>query len=105
MPFLSLAALVFCLVAVLAGTTFATIRGVHAWRALRRLQRTVGAGLREITRGAGRIDSRLARAGESAAELGLAKAQLDESLARLRVMTAAAGDARAALGVLAFLRR
>ena len=105
MPLLPLVALIFCLLVALAGAGFATVRGLRAWSALRRLQRTVGAGLHEIARGTGRIESQLAHAGESAADLGQAKAQLDQSLARLRVMTAAAGDARAALGMLAFLRR
>jgi hypothetical protein len=104
-PLLTLVALVVSLLIVLAGAGFATVRGLRAWRAVRRLQRTVGAGLREIARGAGRIESQLAHAGESAAELGRAKSQLDHSLAGLRVISAAAADVRATLGVLAFLRR
>ena len=105
MELLPLASLVFFLAAAAGGAAFATIRGFRAWRAVQRLQRTVGAGVNEVTRGVEDIESRLADAGESATALGRATARLDRSIAGLRVMTAAAGDARAALYVLAFLRR
>lgn len=105
MALLPLGSLVFFVVAAIGGTAFAALRGLRAWRALRRLQRTVGAGIVEVARGIDGAEARLARAGESAAKLDRARARLNESLAVFSVLAAAAGDARAALRVLALLRR
>lgn len=92
-------------VATVGGAAFATVRGLRAWRTLRRAQRTVGAGLLEVTRGIEGTEERIARAGDNAASLNRARVRLQDSLAVLSLLTAAAGDARAPLRALAFLRR
>jgi hypothetical protein len=102
---LALSALALFVVAACGGGAFAALHGLRAWRALRGIQRRVGAGMLEVTRGIEGVEARLGNAGESAARLERAGARLQESLAGLSVLAAAAGDARAALRVLAFLRR
>jgi hypothetical protein len=102
---LAFVALGFFVVAVVGGALFAALRGLRAWRALRRLQRTVGAGMLEVSRGIEGAEARLARATKSAMRLDRARARLQESLAALAVLRAAAGDASPALALLAFLRK
>ena len=105
MAVLALGALALFVVATIGGAGFAVVRGLRAWRAFRRIQRTIGGRMLEVTRGIESAEARLAHAGESAARLDRAGAHLNDSLARLSLLTAAAGDARGALRVLAFLRR
>jgi hypothetical protein len=104
-PLPALAALVVFAVAIVSGGAFAGVRGLQAWRALRRLRRRVGAGMVEINRGIAGVEARIANAEQGAAELGRATARLQESREVLAVLTAAAGDARGALRVLPLLRR
>ena len=105
MPIVVLIALVFFVLASVCGAAFAVTHGLSTWRALRRLQRTAGGGLIEVGRGLEGAEARLSQAGESAARLDRARARLSESIATFKVLMAAAGDARNALRVLAFLRR
>jgi hypothetical protein len=92
-------------VATLGGAGFAGVRALRAWRAFRSARRSTDAGLLEVSRGVAGAEGRLARAGESAAGLNRAQAELRRSLAALQLLRAAAGDARGALRVLPFLRR
>ena len=105
MPVLTWIALAVFIVAAFGGGVLAAVRGLRAWRALRRIQRTIGARMLEVARGIEGAESRLAAAGETAARLDRARARLQQSLATLSLLGAAAGDARGALRVLAFLRR
>jgi hypothetical protein len=104
-PVFAWIALAVFLVTVLGGLAFAGLRGWRAWKTLRRVQGTVGAGMLEITNGIAGAESRLAAAGESAERLDRARAQLKESLATLTLLRTAASDARGALSVAAFLRK
>ena len=91
--------------APLAGTAFAAVRGLNAWRTLRRFQRRLGASLAEVTRGLAEVESHVTRASESAARIARAQRRLEESLATASLLASAAGDARTALRLLGYLRR
>ncbi len=81
------------------GTTlFALGRGLAAWRAFRRLRRRVFDGLGDVTRRVAGIEQRLSTAGEAAARLDRARAELRDSLATASVLAAAFGEARAVVG-------
>jgi hypothetical protein len=104
-PFLAWSSLGVFVVAAGAGAAFAALHGLRAWRKLRSFQRAVGGSLADVTRGVAGAEARLARAGESAARLAQARRRLQESLATTALLAAAAGDARAALRLLGYLRR
>jgi hypothetical protein len=105
MPAFVWVSLAVLIIAVGGGTAFAALRGLRVWRALRSLQRSVSGGLLEITRGVEGIEGRVARAGDSAARLDRARRRLQGSLATASLLAASAGDARAGLRMLGFLRR
>ena len=105
MPALAWIAHAVFIIAAVGGAAFALVRGLRAWRAFRRIQRTIGARMLNVARGIQGAESRLAAAGDAAVRLDRATAALRESVATLSLLTAAAGDARGALRVLAFLRR
>jgi hypothetical protein len=104
-PVLAWSALGVFVVAAGAGLAFAALRGLATWRTLRSFRRALGESLADLTRRAAGAEARLAHAGESAARLGRARRRLEESLATAALLVTAAGDARGALRVLAFLRR
>jgi len=104
-PVLAWSSLGVFVVAAGAGAAFAALRGLEAWRALRSFRRALGESLAELTRRVAGAEARFARAGESAARLARARRRLEESLATAALLATAAGDARAALRVLGYLRR
>lgn len=102
-PWVSLA-----LAALVAGaaTVFATVRGLGAFRAAKRLARETGDAVSAIERSAGEIESRLGAGGGSSEELAAALARLRASRARLGVLLDALGDVRGSLSrVTAFMPR
>jgi hypothetical protein len=105
MPLFAWAALAVFVVATAAGLAVAVTTGLDAWRTFRMFRRGLGRGLGDVLRDVAAVEGRLSQAGESAARLDRARAQLQESLAVASVLAASAGDARAGLRVLGFLRR
>ena len=80
---------------VLASLAFATVRGLAAWRTFRRFRRRAFDGLAEVTRRIARVESRLETAGETALRLQRAQAELHDSLATARLLSAAVAEVRA----------
>ncbi len=105
MPPYAWAALGIFVAALAAGLTSAALNGFRAWRAFRHARRALGRGVDGLMHGIAAAESRLGRAEDAAARLERARRQLQKSLAAGAVIAAAAGDARAALRVLGFLRR
>jgi hypothetical protein len=91
-------ALAVSIAVVVGATLFAGARALVAWRALRRLRRRTFDGLDALTRRIAGIERRLSTAGESAARLDRARAELEDSLATAAVLRAAFGEARAVVG-------
>ena len=84
---------------VVFGTTLLALgRALAAWRAFRRLRRHVTDGLGDVSRRVTGIERRLSTAGEGAARLDRARAELQESLATAAVLAGAFGEARAVVG-------
>jgi len=105
MPAFAWAALGVSIAAVAGGAATAATNGLRAWRAFRQFRRSVGRAVDDVMSDVGAIEARLARTGETVAHVDRARRRLQESLAALAVIRASAGDARAALRVLGFLRR
>src|SRR5581483_8954661 len=105
MPVFAWAALGVAILAVAGGKATAVTSGLRAWRAFRHSRRTVLHDLEDLTRRVGGLEARVARANEGVQRLGVAQAQLQESLATAGVIASAASDARSLLRVLGFLRR
>lgn len=88
-----------------AATVFATVRGLGAFRAAKRLARETADAVSAIGRSAGEIESRLG-AGGGGEGLAAALARLRASRARLGILLDALDDVRDALGrVTAFVPR
>ncbi|MBV8396944.1 MAG: hypothetical protein JO064_11890 [Actinobacteria bacterium] len=104
MPLYAWAALVVFIIATGGGLAFAIARALNAWFTFRHFRRALGRRLGDVMRGVAGAEGRLARAGESAARLDRARIELQESIAVAQVMAASAGDARALLRGLSFLR-
>jgi hypothetical protein len=74
---------------------FAAARGLRAWRTFRRFRRRSTESLADVMRRVARIEERMTSAGASAARLQRAQADLQESLATARVLSAALAEVRA----------
>ena len=98
MPIYVWLALVVSGLVVIGTTLFALSRGLAAWRAFRRLRRRVFDGLGDVSRRITGIERRLSTAGETAARLDRARADLQDSLATAAMLAAAFGEARAVVG-------
>jgi hypothetical protein len=83
---------------VVGSLVFAAVRGLAAWRTFRRFRRRAVDGLAEVTRRIARVERRLETAGETAVRLQRAQAELHDSLATARVLSAAAAEVRATVG-------
>jgi hypothetical protein len=81
--------------AVVGSAAFAAVRGLRAWHTFRRFRRRVLEGVEDVTRRVAGIERRLGAANASAARLQRAQAELQESLATARVLSAALADVRA----------
>jgi len=105
MPVYAWAALGVFVAALAGGLTAAVTHGLRAWRTFRRSRRAVMRELDGVMHGVARAETRLQRLNATSARFARAQAHLQESLAAAAVIAVAAGDARSALRVLAFLRR
>jgi len=89
------AALIVFLVGLVAGVTFAAVRGLAAYRVIRVFLGRFGAVSAEMQRSVDGVAPRLDKATATAERLEEARARLDESLASARVLFAAFGEALA----------
>src|SRR5262245_4665476 len=83
------------LVAVIAGAVVAGVRGLAVYRRMRSFQRRLNVAVAETQRLIDGIEPRVAKATASAARLEEARSRLEHSLATLRVLTDAFGEALA----------
>lgn len=90
-------ALAVSVVAVIAATTWTTLRGLELFRAFRALGGAVGDELTSIERRTGEIEGHVTAAARSGDALAGATARLSVSRARLNVLLSALADARAAV--------
>jgi uncharacterized protein YhaN len=97
MPLLWLS-LALAIVETVASATFAALRGLEAFRALKALGASVSGGVAAIEAAAAQIEQHLARAAESGSRLDAELAQLRRSRARLNVLRSALDDVRASVG-------
>ena len=81
--------------AVVASLVFAVVRGLGTWRTFRRFRRHVAGGLADVTRRVAQVEQRMDKASASAARLERAQAELHDSLATARVLSAAFSEVRA----------
>jgi hypothetical protein len=97
MPLLWLS-LAVAVAATIASVTFATLRGLEAFRDFKRLGSSLAEGTARIEASAARIEGHLARAAESGSRLDTELAQLRRSKAQLNVLRSALDDVRASVG-------
>ena len=97
MPFFWLA-LTVAVAAVLASAIYLTLKGLEAFRAFKRLTRSLTAGLERIERASGDVERHLALASESGSRLESELGHLRRSRARLNVLLSAIADVRASVG-------
>ena len=81
-----------------SATVYATVRGLRAFRAAKRLARETDETVSDIGRSAAEIESRLAGGAGGGDELAAALARLQASRAQLDVLLAALADVREAIG-------
>jgi hypothetical protein len=82
------------IVFVLGSLAFAIVRGLAAWRTFRRFRRRVVDGQSDLLRRVDGIERRMAAGAESALRLQRAQAELHDSLATARVLSAATAEVR-----------
>ena len=87
--------LVVFFVAPVAGIALAAVRGLAAWRALKRFRRAVLAGMDELNRRVVALEKRADTLPAKAERLDEARASLAQSLAEARVIANAFGEAAA----------
>jgi hypothetical protein len=88
-------ALGISLAIVVASLVFAIVRALGTWRTFRRFRRRVVDGQADLLRRVTGIERRMATSGESAVRLQRAQAELHDSLATARVISAAVAEVRA----------
>jgi hypothetical protein len=91
-------ALAVALVATVGAATFAVLRGLEAFRAVKRLGRSVSEGIARIEASTARIEEHLTRASESGSRLDASLGRLRRSRAELNVLTSAIDDVRDSAG-------
>ena len=90
-------ALIIALFLTVAAAIYTTLKGLEAFRGVKRLGGVVGSELDRITAATGEIEHHLALAAESGTKLEASLARLRASRARLNVLTSALADVRAAV--------
>jgi hypothetical protein len=88
-------ALGISLALVTGSLVFAIVRAVSAWRTFRRFRRRVLDGQADLLRRMAGIERRMAASGETGVRLQRAQAELHDSLATARVLSAAVAEVRA----------
>jgi hypothetical protein len=91
-------ALAIAVGSVVGSLLYGTLRGLEAFRAFKRLSRSIGGEVDRIAEATGGIERSLALAAESGSRLDASLGRLRESRARLNVLTSALADVQAALG-------
>ena len=91
-------ALILALVLTVAAVTYATLKGLEAFRLFKRVGGTMGNDLERITAATEEIERHLELAAESGTTLEASLIRLRASRARLNVLIAAIADVRAAVG-------
>ena len=91
-------ALAFLIVALVCSVAYAVVKGLEAWRAVKRLSRATGEELDRISRASEEIELHLQAATASGTRLDASVTRLSASRARLNVLTTALADARASVG-------
>ena len=91
-------ALILALVLTVAAVTYATLKGLEAFRLFKRVGGTMGSDLERITAATEEIERHLELAAESGTTLEASLIRLRASRARLNVLIAAIADVRAAVG-------
>jgi len=91
-------ALILALVLTVAAVTYATLKGLEAFRGVKRLGRAMESDLERITAATEEIERHLELAAESGTTLEASLIRLRASRARLNVLIAAIADVRAAVG-------
>lgn len=90
--------LAVAVVAVVASAIYLTLKGLEAFRAVKKLGAAVTGEVERIERASGEIERHLALAAESGSRLDSELSQLRRSRARLNVLTSAIDDVRASIG-------
>ena len=90
-------ALILALVLTVAAVTYATLKGLEAFRGVKRLGRAMDSDLERITAATEEIERHLELAAESGTTLEASLIRLRASRARLNVLIAAIADVRAAV--------
>lgn len=88
-------ALVFMVVAVAGSAVVLVLRGLRAWRTLRGFTRATADGVEQVLETAATAEKRALALTEGTTRLNEATAHLQESLAQLALIRAAADEARA----------
>ena len=91
-------ALIVALVLTVAAVTYATLKGLEAFRLFKRLGRAMGSDLDRISAATDGIEHHLTLAAESGTTLEASLIRLRASRARLNILIAAIADVRAAVG-------
>jgi len=91
-------ALAVAIVAVVASSIYLTLKGLEAFRGVKRLGGQVTDEVDRIERTTGEIERHLTLAAESGARLDAELAQLRRSRARLNVLTSAIDEVRDSIG-------
>ena len=91
-------ALAVAIVATVASIVYATLKGLEAFRGLKRLGGQVTSEVERIEQASGEIEKHLALAAESGSQLEVKLAQLRRSRARLNVLTSAIDEVRDSIG-------
>ena len=90
-------ALAVLLIAVVAGTAYAVVRGIQAYREAKRVGGVLGDGVERINVSVAQIEEHLRKSDEARSRLQAATDRLALSRAKLNVQLAAVHEARAQL--------
>ena len=89
--------LLFLVVAVIGSSVLLGIRGLRLWRAARSFTGSLASALAELAERAAATEAHAIAVGGRTERLTTAVAGLQDSLERLKILSAAAGDARSTL--------
>jgi hypothetical protein len=91
-------ALALAVLAFFGSVAYAAVRGLDTWRAFRRFSDTAGAAAEALADAAARAEERAVSLTDRSGRLTAAIEHLQESLAELALIRAAAGEARTTIG-------
>src|SRR5436305_4697593 len=105
MPLLDWFSLLFLVLAFAGSITLAVVRALRTWRAFKGLSEAARAAAERVTRSAADAERHAVALADNGERLNVAALRLNESLAQLGVLRAAATNARAMLDVRTLLPR